>query len=439
MTDFDGILDDEWVFHKLKSKWIRIYAFSFLAVPVSYGIKLLASRELAVDDIWLIYGLLWFIGLISVYNDLWLTDALQYFLPKYIINKDAAKAKWLMYFTLVSQLISWLFLGILLFFLAPRLAQNYFHSPEAGYLLKYFWIYFFVINFFQVLQSFYFAVQHVKAERIIEFTRMTLVLISIVWFRQFWMLSLYTLAVGRVIGVSLTTLISARYFFTRYYKNFLSWTHSISSRDARTRIWYGFWSLIGANARTIFGQIDMQFILIYMGKESAWYRTNYMSLNSLSSYIFIPLLSFLFPVFTELAEKKQFQKIILLRKRLFISILWFWGIVGYIFHTRWEEIAKMVFSDKYLLSWEILSASAFLLMSPLLGIMNFQLLRSLGKVRIVTFIQIWIVLLHTLVSRYIIRNNGSLSLLANIFLLSHLLFFIITQAYISYNKNGWYR
>ncbi len=94
----------------LKTKIIRngfwLYFFQFLVAPAGYLIKMMISRELSVEDIGLFYSIMSFITIISAYNDLGLTEALQYYLPHYFIDKEFSKAKTIIVFTWLMQFIS---------------------------------------------------------------------------------------------------------------------------------------------------------------------------------------------------------------------------------------------------------------------------------------------------------------------------------------------
>lgn len=109
-TDIGGseplLFPDEPLKKKLLRNGFWLYFFSFIVAPTGYIIKVIASRELSVEDIGVFYSVLGIIGLISTYNDLGLTEALQYFLPHYLIDKDYKKAKSMLSFAMISQLIS---------------------------------------------------------------------------------------------------------------------------------------------------------------------------------------------------------------------------------------------------------------------------------------------------------------------------------------------
>ena len=67
---------------------------------------MMISRELSVEDIGLFYSIMGLITIISAYNDLGLTEALQYYLPHYFIDKEFSKAKTIIVFTRMMQFVS---------------------------------------------------------------------------------------------------------------------------------------------------------------------------------------------------------------------------------------------------------------------------------------------------------------------------------------------
>ena len=426
----DELLPDESIFTKIKTKGFWLYFFSFIVAPVSYGIKIMVSQSMTVEEVWLIYSLLGFIGIISAYNDLWLTDALQYYLPKYLLRKDFARAKGIMIVTFSIQAISGLLIGWGLYYLSDRLALSYFNTPEAGVLLKFFGLYFLVINFFQVIQSFFFAVQNIKLEKFIEFLRMLFVLLATAWFWYTDSLSLGTLSLSWFIGLCVASVLAWYTFYRNYYQTLFYGPYLILRHDIMQQLSYGLRSLMGNNAWIIIAHIDLQIVIYYLGKEMAGYRTNYMSLNSLSTFIFIPLLSFMFPVFTELVEKKQFTKLRLLRNKLLWAIVIYGLVLGIIVHFTGVRAAQKIFSSDYILSGQLLQHTAFFLFTPLLGIVNFQYIRSFGTIKRVAIAQVMVVIIHITASLYIIHSSADPYDLALVLMISHFLFFLVTEWYI---------
>lgn len=431
MIEDSMLLPDESLAVKLKKKGIWIYVLSFIVMPCSYVIKAIVSDELSVGDVGLMYSILGFVGILSVYNDLWLTDALQYYIPKYIVQKNFKKLLGIIYVVVLFQLCSGLLLGGGMFFAADRLATHYFSSPAVASILQYFGIYFLLLNIFQAMQSFYFALQHVKIEKSIELLRMSLVALLTIWAWQASLLTLHTFALARLLGLSGALLISVIIFRRYYYKKFFTWSSEITKHDISIWLSYGFRSLLWANARTIISQIDLQIILYFVGKEPAWYRTNYMSITSLLIFVFVPILALCFPVFTELIEKKRFLELQKARKLLLVGILLYGILIWLLAQFYGKEIVTMIFGEKYDVTGQILVYSAWVLFTPLLGVLNFQYIRSFWKIRQVALMQMVVLVIHIIVSVALMMFTKNYFYLAIILHISHLVFYGITEWYIS--------
>lgn len=134
----------------LAEKFIRrgfwLYLFSFLIGPLGYVVKIILSADLTVEEIGLLYGILSLISLLGVYHDLGLTESLNFFLPKSIVEKNWTQFKSLVAYSLVAQIITSTLIGLALFFSSGYLAEHYFRSPEAVGVIQVFCLFFFGMN-----------------------------------------------------------------------------------------------------------------------------------------------------------------------------------------------------------------------------------------------------------------------------------------------------
>lgn len=105
------LLKEETLAKKLIGKGSLIYIFSFLIAPTGYIIRVLASNTLSVEEIGIFYSILGLITILAAYNDLGLTEALQYFLPKYWIKKQYNHYKTIWIATFAMQLLTGIVIG----------------------------------------------------------------------------------------------------------------------------------------------------------------------------------------------------------------------------------------------------------------------------------------------------------------------------------------
>jgi O-antigen/teichoic acid export membrane protein len=77
-----------------------------LTAPIGYVVKVLISNTLSVEDVGIFYSVFGLVMLFCSYHDLGLTEALQYYLPKYWIHKEYDNYKTILYVTLFAQILT---------------------------------------------------------------------------------------------------------------------------------------------------------------------------------------------------------------------------------------------------------------------------------------------------------------------------------------------
>lgn len=376
-----NLLKEETLAKKLITKGGLVYIFSFLIAPTWYAIRVLLSNTLSVGEVWIFYSILWLIMILSAYNDLWLTEALQYFLPKYWIEKkyDYYKTIWIV--TFLMQWISGLLVWWWLWLWADWLATHYFHSPETISIIKLFSLYFIAINFLQAFSSVYTAFQDVLYEKVIEMVRMYSVLIFTIVFWLTQSISLTTASYAWMWWLGVWLSLSIFLFVLKYAKTLRVGKFAWSSALLKKQIKYAFWVFLGMNAWVLLWQVDQQMIITILWSESAGYYTNYLSLFTLYAIFAYPLVGLLFPVMTELITKKYDEKIKVLLSILYKYFSVFGLAMGVFLAVLWPVISWVLYGHSFIYSWVLLSyAAGFIVFNILLAI-NFSLLAGMGKVK----------------------------------------------------------
>jgi len=376
---------------KLLKKGFWLYFFAFLIAPAGYLVKLIAARTMWVEDIGLFYSILWLIGIVASYNDLGMTESLQYFLPKYLIDKDYIKAKSLLITTWVIQFVSGLVIWAWLWWSAPRLAEHYFQSDIAILVLRWFCVYFLVINLFQVMQSLFLAAQDTKTSNGIDAARMWIMLwvLALIWQWDAATVNIMTMTYAWIIWLIAGIGIAMVAFWRRFWEMMRSYPMVWDMQMLRGWIWYAWWVFLWANAGTLLSQVDLQFALYFLGKEEAWHWSIYLSLLTAINLITWPLASYLFPLVNELVTKNHHDKL-----KLLMKYIWWWLAILVVVvwlgaYYRWPWVAQLLFGSAFRVSWELLAFSApFVMFGPAIAF-AFQYLAGSGKVKERVWILLW--------------------------------------------------
>lgn len=366
---------------KLLKKWFWLYFFAFLIAPTGYIIKLIAARTMSVEDIGLFYSILGLIGIVASYNDLGLTESLQYFLPKYLIAKDYVKAKTLLITTWLIQIVSGMIIWSALWFGAPRLAEHYFQSSQAIIVLRIFCGYFLLINLFQVMQSLFLAAQDTKTSNGIDAARMWTWMIALIAFWQFGMVTIITMTYVWIIGIMVGILVAGIIFWRRFGWLMIRYHSDHNRWWFRERIGYAWWVFLWANTNALLWQLDLQFALYFLGKEAAWHWTVYLSLLTAVNLVNAPLVGYLFPLVNELVTKNQHDKLHLLMRYIGWWLWWLAIVVWIGSYYLWPWLAQLLFGSEFGISWELLAfAAPFVMFGPAVWF-GFQYLAGTGKAK----------------------------------------------------------
>ncbi len=400
MTQKSKILQDQPLWEKLIKKWFWLYFFSFLVAPATYLIKLFVSNSISVADVGVLYSIVSLVSLLNTYNDLWLTESLQYFLPRFLIKKQYNYAKTSIYLSLAVQICTAIIIAWILRFAAPWLATNYFHSESAVIALKYFCFYFLWINLFQTLQSIFIAIQDTFSNQFIEFVRQW----SIVWFTMLFFFtgkaSVQWYSLNWVLWLIIWIIVALILFRKKHAKELLQWKFEYDKKVAKEYVKYALWCFVWLEVSVIFGNLIQQFVIAFLWSESAWYYTNFNSLFWIVSIIIWPILSLIFPMVSEIIAKKDDWKL-----KMIYSFFYTYLLIANIFLISFliplgKEIGFILLWTKFAFSGVLLSYGAIFTLFSTFTWFNFNVLAGMWKIkeRVKFMVIALIVVLLTLIS-----------------------------------------
>lgn len=375
------LLTDQPLGQKLIKKGFWLYFFTYLTIPATYFIKVIISNSLSVADVGILYSIVSLIGLLNIYNDLWLTESLQYFLPRYWIKKQYNYAKTAIYLSFIVQIFTALLIVLLLRWGTPRLATHYFHSSEAAIILKYFCFYFLGINILQTLQSIFMAFQDTFSYQISDLIRNRAILGFTFFFFITGTGNITNYSLNRVLWLIIGIIIAWYMFWKKYKKQVFQWKVVLEKPMLREYTKYALRCFLWLNVSTLFTQITQQIVIVMIGAEAAGYYTNFVSLSTISSVILWPIINLIFPVIAELINKHEEWKVSTLLNIFYTYFTILAISFGGLFLVLGPEIALIVYGKKFLFSWILLSWSWIFTVFMLLFIFNYFVLAGMGKIR----------------------------------------------------------
>ena len=400
------LLQDETLSQKLIKKGFWLYLFSYLVAPAGYLVRLLISNspEVSVEEVWILYSIISLVSFLNVYNDLGLTESLQYFLPKFWIRKEYNHIKTTIWLSLGAQMLTSLLIVWGLLLGNERLANNYFHSQQA--------------------ETFDYQV--------IDFVKMR----SIVWFTAFCFFSgrqsIERYSLNWLIGLGIWLLLGGIIYFRKYHMPLMQGNFERNKPMLKEYSRYALWAFIWANVGNLFGQIIQQMVIYFLGAEAAGYYANFLSLFLIGNLLFAPIMTLLFPLVSELIEKKDHQKVWILCS-FFYSYLSIGVLIFSAFMMIFSgEITTLLFWEKFLASGELLWWFSLFQIFGIFAGFNFSLLAGLGK-NFVKVISRWIsVVVVVLLGLYWLKEYwlwfaGLIYILGNLILWLTSLYFVLQE------------
>lgn len=367
---------------KFLKKWFWLYLFSFIIAPIWYIIKIIISGELTVSEVWILYGIISLVTMISAYNDLGMSESMQYFLPKFISEKRYDKVKTLLLFAFFIQIITSLIIVVIFYFGSTFIAENYFKTLAAKETLQVFAFFFLGLNFFQTLSQFFLAVQDTFAHKWTEFLRMWFIMLSVLFIFLWNWWSLLEYSYSWLVWLYIWIVFALIIFIKKYYWKYLKNTKLLKEKwFIRPIIKYAGLVVVWTSAATLLWQIDMQMIIYLLGTTQAGYYTNYLSIITIPFMLIGPVFAFIFPVISEMHGKWDISKIQLLKNIFTKNFIAIWIMFNIFFFVFAQILAYTLFWEKFIESWNILQYSILLLIFNFLLQINFNILAGIWKVK----------------------------------------------------------
>ncbi len=391
------LLADETLSQKLIKKWFRLYFFGYLAAPLGYIIRLLISNspDVSVADFGVMYSIISLVTFLWTYNDLWLTESIRFFLPRFYLKKEYNNIKTTIRLSLWTQLFTSLIIAACLRFWNEWLSVHYFKNEHAWIILKYFCVYFTLTNILQVFQTIFISFQKTFENQLTSFVQlMTTFLFAIFCFFS-WRWNIEWYSIGWILGF-VVWIIVAYFLYRKYHKALMQWIFKIEKKVLNKYVKYAIRSFLWSSVWTLFWEIIQQMVLYFLWAENAWYYSNFLALFNIGNTLIGPILWLIFPLVSELTEKKDNTKLWLLYSFFYNYFSIFILSLSTLFIVLWPEISIALFGKQYLTSGILLSQTWIFLLFSLLTWFNYNVLAWIGIVKERVYIT-WIACVLTII------------------------------------------
>lgn len=288
---------------------VTSYIFLCLTTIAAFLIRIVLARKLSIEEFGLFYAVLAFLLMFRFLRDLALSEAQVKFIPRFLYQGALGRIKGLVYFVLsVQTALGTVFLvGFVI--AAPALALHYFKSPLAGDLLRVMALWFLLEGPFEAIFFAFNATMNIFYQSSAQFLQLLTVL----------GLSIFLLSRG--IGVqapAFAYVLSACLIFTIYFPllhtKVFPWFSTtriqLSAKHIREYLRYSLPLLPGTAAvDVLFSSLPLALLTWFTNLNQVALYAVALALSQLLRHVYQPILNVLFPLSSELWEKKRMQRL----------------------------------------------------------------------------------------------------------------------------------
>ncbi|MHA1289648.1 MAG: flippase [Candidatus Thorarchaeota archaeon] len=265
---------------------------------VSFLLRMLLSRELTQSEFGLFFSVMSVVGLLTLFRDLGLGQALVKYLSEFKVYGETVKAKSTVVLVVLSQLISSGIIAVILIIFSDFLATNFFGSAEASLLIQMIAIFYWLFSLTDVIQLSFQGLQKMNYFSSVVFVRMSLTLV-ITYVLLRWGFSVLSPAYAYMASAIIVPII---YFplLLKVFPGFLKVKTELTRDLARTIYKFGIPVMIVAISSVVLAHTDVMTLTYFKGIDEVAFYVTAQPTAQLIWYFTIALSAVLLPMTSEL-------------------------------------------------------------------------------------------------------------------------------------------
>ena len=220
-----------------------------VGVLLSYLLRIILARNLTLADYGLFYAVFAVVQLFLFFEGFGTSTALVKFISQFKSQKEYGKIKTVIFSTFFIQLLSLSFISLILYLIAPFLAEYYFRTSAAEVLIKLFVLYILLGFLFKFFRCVFNGFQNFKIYALMEPMRLIIVILSL-----FILLALDYGVLAPIIAFNIAWILTVLFFILPLFRTAKFTEHKISKpyRMGRKLLRFGFpLMFVGVSSKVI--------------------------------------------------------------------------------------------------------------------------------------------------------------------------------------------
>jgi O-antigen/teichoic acid export membrane protein len=382
---------------------IIVFTFGFLANAAGYFLRVVLARSLSPEEYGLIYSIFALFGLVSIFQNLGLNDALVNFISKFNIKKQPEKIKKCMIFSIVVQIIVSSLDAIMFILLSGWLSEYYLNYPGAKILIIIYAIGIFLSPIEAWFGSIFQAFQHIRLYSMVGL------------FRALFLLSTTYLLIKMNFGIASAVIPYVAVYVLSFFLYlpimlrifpFFKTRASKEKSFIKSFIKYGLSIMLTGVAGMIISYTDTFMITLFRSLKEVGMYNAALPTATILWFVSGSILAVVFPITSELwhSNKKHLIKdgLGLLYKYCFVALV----PLAAVFFCFPEVILNLLFGSTYLPAANALRVLAIASVLYNIAGINSSVLSGIGKPHVYSKLMIIAAVLNVLLNLVLIPWLG---------------------------------
>lgn len=358
-----------------------ISVLAIVSVALGFFLRTFLARNLSVEDFGLLYAVLAFIGLFSLFRDVGLNPALIKYIPEFMVKKDLTSIKSSVVFTFCLQFCVALLAMAPVFAFSSILSQHFFKTALSIPVTHFLALTFVASVLFHLMQSFFQGMQRMKLYAILEPLRLAIVLgvcvvAVVLGFGVAGASAAYF--AGIVVSGAVGLLLALNMF------PFFSVRMRVSRKLARTLFAFAFPVILAGAVSVLTGYTDTLLLTLFKTLADVGYYQAAVPISEAANLFVVAMSIVAFPMISELWARGKKDMItdgmyLLMKASALVLIP-----AAVVILVSADLIVPILFTDKYMAAVPALRILAFAVVFQSLSILLFSLLKGIGKPMAVT-------------------------------------------------------
>ena len=354
-----------------------IYVVTILTGVLSYFVRILFAHNLTLEEYGLFYAVFGLVFFFMPFRDLGLTEAMLFYVNKYLVKKDKSRIKEVVLISLIPQIITGFLFATVFILLSNFLAIHYFKIMIARQVLIVVAVLFSFHTLLPTVTNLFNALHDFLTTKIANLISTSLILISSLLFFLFFP-SYIVPALSYLTGISLTIIVMYVLLFKRY-DFFVKERIRIEKSMVKKMFKYAVFVLFSSGGALILTYSDIILLTLIRGVSAVGlYNIAWPCLNVILLLI-TPINNILFPVISRKYHSRDYKGIRNVLSLLYNNLLLFTLPLGLVFFVFSPLIIKVLFGSKYLGATNTLRAFSLFFVFMALRNLNFSVIAGIGK------------------------------------------------------------